>query len=46
MKECPMDYFRIYTITKWTTIFCLFIVFPALLFIVLLALFMVAVGGK
>ena len=41
-----MDYFRIYTITKWTTIFCMFIVFPALLFIVLLGLLMFVCGGK
>ena len=41
-----MDYFRIYTITKWTTIFCMFIVFPALLFIVLIGLLMFVAGGK
>ena len=41
-----MDYFRIYTVTKWTTIFCMFIVFPALLLIVLIGLVMVMAGGK
>ena len=41
-----MDYFRIYTLTKWVSIICMFIVFPVLLFIVLLGLLMYVCGGK